>query len=90
VKRCELYAVPVDLADIEILPDLGNFGGGDVVGSAPYAFGRLVLAGISIRLRCRGASLGRSVEALTWSDSVSQCARSMSVATRPGASGVPL
>jgi hypothetical protein len=32
----------------------------------------------------------RSWEIRTWSDSVAQCALSISVATRPGASGVPL
>lgn len=47
MERRKLYAVPVDLADIEILPDLCDFGCGDVVRGAPYPLSGLVLREVS-------------------------------------------
>lgn len=44
VEGRELYAVPVDLTDVKVLPDLGDAGGGDVVCGAPDALCGLVLA----------------------------------------------
>lgn len=40
MERRELDAVPVDLADVEVLADFGDVRGRDVVGSAPDAFAR--------------------------------------------------
>ena len=43
MEGCELYAIPVDFADVEVFTDFGDFGGGDVVGSAPDALCGLML-----------------------------------------------
>lgn len=43
----ELNRIPVDLADVKVLPDLGYFGGGDVICSAPDAFCGFVLCCVS-------------------------------------------
>ena len=45
LERRELDAVPVDLADVEVLAHFGDLGGGDVVCGAPDALGGLVLGG---------------------------------------------
>lgn len=39
----ELYAIPVDFAEIEVLAHFWDTGGGDVVCSAPDALGGFVL-----------------------------------------------
>lgn len=44
VKRRELYAVPIDLADVEVLPDFRDLRSGDVVCGTPDALGGFVLA----------------------------------------------
>ena len=44
----ELDAVPVDLADVEVLAHFGDFGGGDVVCGAPDALGGFVLGGLAM------------------------------------------
>lgn len=43
MEWCELNAVSVDLADVEVLADFRDFGYGDVVCGAPDTFGGLVL-----------------------------------------------
>jgi hypothetical protein len=43
MKRRELNRIPVDLAYVEVLAYFLNFGGGDMVRSAPYAFGGFML-----------------------------------------------
>jgi hypothetical protein len=48
MKRGELDAVPVDLADVEVCADGGDVCGGDVVCGAPDAFGGGVLCMISL------------------------------------------
>lgn len=50
VEGRELDAVPVDLADVEVLSDFCDFGGGDVVCGAPDALCGLVLR-LCVRLR---------------------------------------
>lgn len=45
----ELYAVPVDLADVEVFADFGDFGAWDVVCRAPDALGGRVLDGCQVR-----------------------------------------
>lgn len=86
LEGCELDAVPVDLADVEVLAHFGDLGRGDVVCGAPDAFSGFVLGGSAMG----GGGAGWEGGRLTWSVKVAQCARSMSVTTRPGSSGVPL
>jgi hypothetical protein len=43
VKRGILDAVAVDLSNVEILADLGDTSGWDVVGSSPYLSGSFVM-----------------------------------------------
>jgi hypothetical protein len=43
VEGRELYAVPVNFADVEVLPHFWDTGSGDVVCSAPDALGGFVL-----------------------------------------------
>jgi hypothetical protein len=43
MERRKLYAVAVDLADVEVFSDFRDLGGGDVVCGAPDALCGLVL-----------------------------------------------
>lgn len=85
VKGRELDRVSVYLADVKILAYFSYLGSRDVVGCAPDALSGFMLWDFRSCLILYFWCLVR-----TWSDNVSQCARSISVTTRPGASGVPL
>lgn len=51
VEGRELDRVAIDLADVEVGTDFGDFGRGDVVGGAPDALGGLVLLCVRMAFR---------------------------------------
>lgn len=97
MEWCELDRIPVYLSDVQILAYFLDFGGRDVVCGAPDAFGGLVLFLLVLNLhdeahldiQPQAEEIEYSEQLLTVSVKVSQCALSINVTTRPGASGVP-
>lgn len=81
-----LDAIAVDLTYVEIGLNFGDFGCFYPVSRSPYTlFGSCMLYGYQT-----SNALNDGCSILTWSSNVSQNERSISVTTRPGASGVPL
>lgn len=94
----ELNGISIYLADVEVLAHLFYMRGGNMVCSAPHAPGGFMLD-FAIRFLAGGilsafvygeqGDTGEVRRLLTVSVRVSQCALSIRVTTRPGASGVP-
>ncbi len=96
VKGCKIDGVAVYFAYVEVLLYFDDMGGGDVVGGSPdFGWGgRVLVVFCELRGWGRGSVVARAAQdegrgKRTWSVRDSQCARGMSVTTRPGASGVP-
>jgi len=88
VEGGKVDGVAVYFAYVEVLLHFGDMGGGDVVGGAPDFWRGGGVLGAVCKFVCLGLKTkGRGKR--TWSVRDSQCARGMSVTTRPGASGVP-
>jgi hypothetical protein len=102
IERRKLDTIPVYLSDIQVLAYFGDMRGRDVVCGAPHALCRLMLQScenlgsvavirkkVTSWVREQGVVYVGVYTGLTWSVNVSQCALSIKVTTRPGASGVP-